>query len=363
MKKRMLSQDIVKGLAILVVCQLHALQVTKFIFYPLVALFGFIMPVFIFLSGYNYHQKQLPPAVMIRNRVGRILKIYLIWCFAMFVIMGSYFYLHGSGTPLEILRSFGAHLLSESGCKMLGIIVPTAMFQHVLGPCWFIQYLISASVVFFLFVDYALRSFKHLFSTVSALILTTFLFLQFRIYLPWGFHCAPALAALMIIAARLAKDNQFFAPTSRPVWTVVNTLISLIIVDAIQFRFPSGGILGAGLLGEYYGSIEVCFLVCFGVFGTYFLINLGKLIEKIPYISTGLIWLGRHSLEILLLHRPIAYLIREAMGLPHFISGNPLFIEKITPENLIAFLLIFVFMIPMLIAFDKYKARKKADAV
>ena len=358
----MLSQDIVKGLAILVVCQLHALQLTKEIFYPLVALFGFIMPVFIFLSGYNYHQKQIPPSVMIKKRVGMMLKIYLVWCFAMLVIMGTYFYFHKDGTPLEILRSFGAHLLSESGCKMLGIETPVTMFRHVLGPCWFLQYLITASFVFFLFVDYALKSFKHLFSVVSALVLTTFLFVQFHIYLPWGLHCAPALAGIMIIAARLSKDGQFFAPTSKPVWTAVNVLVSLIIVDTIQVSFPSGGILGAGLLGEFFGSIEVFFLICFGVFGTYFLINLGKKIEKIPYVSNGLIWLGRHSLEILLLHRPIAYLIRDAMGLPHFISGDPLYIDKITMENLIAFLLIFVFMIPMLIAYDRYKARKKAGA-
>ena len=132
MKKRMLSQDIVKGLAILVVCQLHALQVTKEVFYLLAALFGFIMPVFMFLSGYNYHQKQIPPAVMIKKRVGTILKIYLIWCFSMLLIMGTYFFFHKDGTLTEILKSFGAHLLSESGCKMLGIVTPVTMFRHVL---------------------------------------------------------------------------------------------------------------------------------------------------------------------------------------------------------------------------------------
>ena len=88
MKKRMLSQDIVKGLAILIVTQLHSLQLTKEIFYPLVAFFGFIMPVFIFLSGYNYHPKGLSPKAMLKKRVGAILKVYLSWCFLMFVIMG-----------------------------------------------------------------------------------------------------------------------------------------------------------------------------------------------------------------------------------------------------------------------------------
>ena len=354
----MLSQDIVKGLAILVVIQLHSLQLTREIFYPLVALFGFIMPVFIFLSGYNYHPKQIPASLMIKKRVGALLKTYFIWCFAMLGIMGPYFYFHKDGTPMQILQSFGAHLLSESGCKMLGIQMPSAMFQHVLAPCWFLQHLVTATLIFYLCVDRALRSFKHIFSMTALLILTTFLFLQFKIILPWGLSCAPALAGIMIIAAILGKDGQFFDGASGPHWTFINSLVSLLIVDAIQISHPSAGILGAGLLGEFAGSIEVFFLVCFAVFGTYFLINLGKLIEKIPYISSALIWLGRRSLEILLLHRPIAYLIRDALGLPHFISGDPLYIDKITSKNLTAFLLVFLIMIPLLIAFDRYRERK-----
>lgn len=356
----MLSQDIVKGMAMLVVIQLHCLQPTMWILYPLVAFFGFIMPVFMFLAGYNYHQKQLSPFVMIRKRVGLLLKIYFSWAFANFVVMGTYFLLHKDGTPMEILRSFGASLLSESGCKMLGITVPITMFQHVLGPCWFLQYLITSSIVFYLCVDYALKSFKQTFSVTILLILITYLFLRFDILLPWGFHCAPALAAVMIIAAKLSQEGHFFDTSEKRIWTVVNSLVCLLIVDTIQITHPSAGILGAGLLGEFAGNIEVFFMVVFAVFGSYLLINIGKLIEKIPYLSTGLIWFGQHSLEILLLHRPIGYLIRDAMKLPHFVSGDPLYIDKITAENLIAFLLIFVIMIPILIFYDKFKAKRKA---
>ena len=192
-----------------------------------------------------------------------LLKIYLTWTFSFFVIMGLYFLIRKDGTPVEILRSFGAHLLSESGYKMLGLNVPTALFQHVLGPYWFMQYLISASVFFYLFVDYALKSLKHTFSVSMLLLLITFVFIQFNILLPWGLHVAPALAGIMIIAARLAQSGDFFGPASRPVWTVVNALVSLLIVDTIQVSYPSAGILGAGLLGEVTGSIEVLFLVCF----------------------------------------------------------------------------------------------------
>ncbi len=363
MKTRDLSQDIVKGLAILVVVQLHSLRLNKTLFYLLFALFGFIMPVFMFLSGYNYHPKQISPVVMMKKRVGTILKIYFSWVFLVLIVMGPYFYFHKDGTVVEILRSFGAHLLSESGCKMLGLDIPLAMFQRVLGPCWFIQYLVSASIIFYLCADHALKSLKQTFSVSTPLILMTFVFLCFRIYLPWGFQCAPALAGIMIIATSLAKSNQFTAPESRPYWTFINAFVCLLIVDAIQIFFPAAGIMGSGLLGEVAGPVEVFFLICFAVFGTYFLLKLAKPIEKIPYVSKGLIWSGQHSLEILLLHRPIGYLIRDAMHLPHFANDGTFFTDRVTMVNLIAFLLIFVFMIPMIILYDRYKAKRKAGAV
>ncbi|MBQ6383844.1 MAG: hypothetical protein IJJ42_09680 [Clostridia bacterium] len=88
----------------------------------------------------------------------------------------------------------------------------------------------------------------------------------------------------------------------------------------------------------------------FAVFGSYFIIRFSALLEKVPVISKGLIWCGQHSLIILCLHRPVAYVIRDIMHLPHFISGIPLYIDRITPENLAAFLLVFAVMVPVIMA-------------
>ena len=360
MKKRMLSQDIAKGIAILAVVGLHGLQGTKTMYYTLGPITGFIMPFFIFMTGYNHHPKAgMTPWQTAKKRVLAILKVYAGWTIGTMIVMTAWFLIRKDATLPEIMKSFAGAVLSESGCKMIGWQLPISLFQHVLAPLWFLQYLICASLIFYPIVDYALRSVRNLFSVVLLLLGITFSFVCFGIQLPWGIHCAPALAAVMLLGAQLGRENRFFAPTSRPAWAVLNTAVSFVIVNLIQFFYPSAGILGAGLLGEVAGPIEILFLCCFAVFGSYFLIHLGKLIERIPVLSRCLIWFGQHSLIILCLHRPLAYLIRDVMGLPHFISGNPLYVDSITTENLIAYLLVYAIMIPVIMAVDRLTGKAR----
>ncbi len=148
MKKRMLSQDIAKELGILIVVQLHALQLSAGLFYVLAALFGFVMPFFIFMSGYNYRSKGLSPVQAMKKRVLMLLKVYAEWTAGISIVMGAYFLIHEDGTLSEILKSFAGAILSESGCKMIGWVLPLSLFQHVLAPFWYLQYLITASCIF-----------------------------------------------------------------------------------------------------------------------------------------------------------------------------------------------------------------------
>ncbi len=362
MKQRMLSQDIAKGLGILIVVQLHALQLSAGLFYLLAALFGFVMPFFIFMSGYNYRAKGLSPVQTMKKRVLAVFRVYAAWTLGVSAVMGAYFLIHGDGTPSEVLKSFAGAVLSESGCKMIGWTLPLSMFQHVLAPYWYLQYLITASVIFCLTADYALKSLPRLFSAVILLSGVTLLFVTLGITLPWGLHCAPLLAAVMLTGARLGRNNLLFTASSSAGWTVLNSLASLVIVDLIQFFFPSAGLLGACLLGDSAGGLEVLFVFCFAVFGSFFLISFSRLLEKAPVVSKGLIWCGQHSLIILCLHRPVAYLIRDAMRLPHFQSGSPLNGEGISAENVTAFLLVFVIMVPVIMIVDSLKAKREIRA-
>lgn len=358
MSKRDPAQDIAKGLGILFVLQLHGIQLNMVCFYVFNALVAFSMTVFFFLAGYNYRDKGLSPVKSMGKRVGKLLKTYVLWTLGTFLVMGTYFLIRGDGSPDEILKSFGASVLSESGCKMIGWKLPVSLFQHVLAPYWFIQYLITASVIFYLSSKYVLVSFKRLIFAVIILLGITFAFISFKVYLPWGIHCAPSIAAIMLTGAYLGKDDKLFSITSKPFMIVLYALASIVVVDTIGYFYPAAGILGAGLLGEFIGPVEVFICYLISILGSYFLVSFGRLLNLIPVLNKCLIWLGRHTLIILLIHRPIAYVIRDVMGLPHFISGRPLYVDSITSGNLIAFLLIFVIMVPVIMMIDRLKAWK-----
>ena len=53
-KPRMLEQDIAKGIAIILVLALHTLTLNRGIYNALGGVFGFIMPFFFFMAGYNH---------------------------------------------------------------------------------------------------------------------------------------------------------------------------------------------------------------------------------------------------------------------------------------------------------------------
>ena len=54
-KNRMPELDVAKGIAILLVIALHCITIKKQYYMMLAGIFGFLMPFFFFVAGYNYH--------------------------------------------------------------------------------------------------------------------------------------------------------------------------------------------------------------------------------------------------------------------------------------------------------------------
>ena len=79
--KRMVSQDIAKGIAILLVCLLHIIEVPQIIRIICGLLFGYAMPFFLFMTGYNYKNKGLSPWQNIKKRLVQILKPLFLYSF------------------------------------------------------------------------------------------------------------------------------------------------------------------------------------------------------------------------------------------------------------------------------------------
>ncbi len=358
----MVEQDIAKGIAILVVVQVHTLQLTSVVGTLVGVLFGYAMPFFLFMTGYNYRNTGVSPWNLMRRRLWQLLKTILVYSFGIFILMGAYFLIRGEATAAELCRSYTGFLLSKWGAELIGWDLPKVLFQRLLGPYWFLQFLTTASVVFYLAVDRALRSVKHLLSVLALLVAASMILIELNVVLPWGIQNAPAVAAVMILAAWLRRHGELFSPPSKRRWTWINSIVCLLIIGLIELRYHGAGYMGAGALGAAAGGVEVFLLLAISVLGTYFLVNLSMLIEKVPVLSAILAWLGRHTLQILVLHMTVMHVIRDLLRLP---QTNPteLFVERIPPENALVFFLTLVVVSALILLCDRLKgrmARKKA---
>ncbi len=353
--KRMLSQDIAKGLAIMLVIAVHTYQVSKPVGAVFAIFFGYLLTYFFFMSGYNYKNKGLTYLQNIKKRTVQILLPLLIYSLAVFVVMGAYFLIRGEATIPELLKSYFVFAISKWGAKLIGWNMPQVLFQRLLGPCWFLQYLVMANFIFYAVVDWAIVNGKRLISCVVGLCSISTLLLAFNIILPWGIQDAPAIAALMIVAAYCKKENLLFAEPSKKYWTIINCIVCVAAIAIIELLFNGAGFIGAGELGTTtaLGAGETYVMIIIGVIGTYFIVNVSKLIEKIPVVSKFLIWIGQHTFLILILHLSFVHIIKDILNLPQTNSAEQLFVEHPIHMNAVALLIAYIVIPLFLLLHDK----------
>ena len=324
-KKRMVSQDIAKGLAILLVVFVHSVKVNKGIGSVIGVLFGYIMPFFLFISGYNYNDKGQGIANNLKRRLKQLLIPFIIISFLIFTIMGTYFVLMGEGSISDVVKSFLIFLSSKWALPYFGLEFNQVLFQRILGPCWFIQFLIVADIIFIPAQQFAKDDDKILFLLCFTFTILSAVLIHFRIYLPWGIQNAPAIACSMLIANKLKNIDGLFSDTIKKKWTIVNCVICIITIAVIQLCFNGAGYFGAGDLGGVLGGVEVLVYYLISLFGTYFIVNFCKLIEKTVIIKDFFCFFGQHSFIILMVHMSIVHILKNIFSLPQWNAADGLF--------------------------------------
>lgn len=329
MKERMISQDIGKGIGILVVILTHTIQANRILGSVMAILFGYIMPYYMFMAGYNYHPNGLTPWQNIKKRNIKIFKAMIISSLIIGVIMGAYFLIRNEATLYELIRSYGVFLISKWGAKSLfGITLPQIHYQRLLGPYWFLQFLMVANVFFYLFVDKATKSVKSLTSYTILLSGISVLLIEYGVVLPWGIQNAPAIASVMILGVWFKKQELLSTENTNTKFVIINCIVCLLTIALIQLNYNGAGYVAAGALGEVCGGAEIYLFIVISVIGSYFLINFSNVIKKVPVLSDVLIWFGRHTLLILLSHITIVHILKDIFGLPQFNAAEQLFVDK-----------------------------------
>lgn len=360
--KRMVSQDIAKGCAILMVCLLHIVEVPQIIRIVVGLTFGYAMPFFLLMTGYNYRNKGLTPWQNIKKRLVQILRPYLLYTFIIAVFMSIHFVLNGEATVMQCVQSYAGFLISKWGTPYLGWDLPKILFQRVFGPLWFIQFLIPASVIFYLFVDKALEDKKHFWIITLALATVSVIMIELGLVLPWGLQDSCAIAAIMIMGAYIRKDGRLFTDKPQNKYTLFNCLICLVVIAVIELSGNTAGYFPSGEMSAVWGGPEVYVTMLISFVGSYLLINISRLIERVKPLANMYIWLGRHSLLILFLHLSIAHLVIDFFGYQQMITDFPVAVEHISIDQIITFVVTMAIMIPIILGIEKLQKRKEKKA-
>ena len=135
-----------------------------------------------------------------------------------------------------------------------------------------------------------------------ALLCVTCLFVHREITLPWGIHAAPLLASIMLFGALFGQKKLLHKGTIPTRWNTLNTLAAFGIYLTFGLAFPKAGQFAAGMLGHDIGYWDVYVTLLAAILGSYILVNVSKIVEKVKPLGAALRWCGENSLAILLLH-------------------------------------------------------------
>ncbi len=317
-KTRMVEQDIAKGLAIILVMMLHTLTLKREVFLVLGGVFGFILPFFFFMSGYNHRPGKYTFAQNVKKRSAQMLIPFITFLTIVTAISGIYYHFAEGHTLRQIVDIYLKALLTKPLASLLGIEVPYGGMWSCVMVFWFIQMLFTASVVFFLVVDRCLSSLASLISICCGLMAVSMLLAHFEIRLPFYISEAPAIACLMIVGAAFGKHNLLGPDIGRKK-IVLNAVIAYIIflVFAAMFR-GSGFIMGGQLSSEPLFEWNVPLTLLFAVTGSYAFVHFCKLLTGLGIISSALIWCGNHTFALLLLHNLVQLFVCRIFGLEPF---------------------------------------------
>lgn len=322
-KKRMTEQDIAKGLAILLVVFVHSVELKTTAMNWLVATTGYAMPFFFFMSGYNYKPGRGTWGQNVTKRAKQLLLPLLYYSVGIYVVMTVYFLFRQETTVSFALRSFGSFWLTRPLSEWVGIATDMTAdpFFALLVQGWFLQFMMSAYLVFYLVADFALKNASRFISVCIGLLSVTCAFVSFEVTLPWGLHAAPLVAAMMLAGAMFGKQKLLHRETVSAKWNLLNVLAAFGIYLILGLLYPRAGQFAAGMLGHGIGFWDVFITFLAAILGSYILVNISKLVEKVPGFSTVFKWCGVNSLTILLVHmcfirlfNDVFHVVKQPMG-------------------------------------------------
>ena len=316
-KARMLEQDIAKGIAIILVMALHTLTIKKGIYNILGGLFGFIMPFYFFMAGYNHRPYRYSYKEIIRKRIKQIGIPFFTYSISITLISGAYYMIAEGYTFKMVVDSYLTLLLTRPFASSIGIKQMTGPYTCIMVG-WFIIMLFMASLIFYAVVDFALSKPGRFISIFTGLLMVTMVFAHFDVVLPLHVCEAPAVAAIMLTGA-LFGQKELLAPKLKRWVIVLNSLVAygIFVILALMFR-GSGFITGGNMWDKTLKEWAVVLSAVYAIVGTYPFVHFCRCLTKTGFLCKALVWCGNYSLKLLFIHGVVQLFICAILGLKPF---------------------------------------------
>lgn len=287
-KKRIQWIDLIKALGIYLVVLGHSNCVGILRKY----IYSFHMPIFYFLGGFTINFNKYNNIIdFIKDKSKKLLLPYL--CINLFTVPFYFFY-----TQFLVQRDFNIFIILK------GILIGNSDILFLLnGPTWFLLTLFLSELLFYIIYRIYGDSRKELFSVMMLLILIGYAesITSNNLLMPWHLNCVPIATSFVILGylfknyynenKKTISNYHFYIPV---ILIFIGGYISVYLNGNVSFG------------GNNYRSLLLTFTSCWASLFGYILLAIKFDNIKMKFLS----FIGKSSIIILALHKPIIWVLR-----------------------------------------------------
>ena len=297
------------------------------------------MPLFFILGGATFRPEKYSGIMdCIKDKAKKLLIPYL--CINLFTIPFWYIYCNYMSNKvfdiIEILK---------------GIIIGNANINMIVnGPTWFILTLFLGEILFYILYKIFNGDRKHLFNVSILLIIIGYVeaITSRKLLMPWDINLLPVACALIIIgylAYGYIKENEEKIKKTNILIPLALMAIGLYISVWVNGNVSFGG--------NNYKSIILTFSALFSTIA-----GLTLILTKIKKCSL-LSFIGKNSLIILAIHKPIIYIVRYFVPSFKTVSWNSTLIGILVFIGILPITYLIQRFAPFLVGdFSRYNLKK-----
>lgn len=274
--------DIARGLGIMLVIISHAHGLSSY-------LINYYIPIFFVISGFTYHEGR-SYTENIKKKAKRLLIPYFGYSF---VLLAIYV---GLGRTMEETKSALFGILYSRFClyDMSTHTDNVFLFTIANGAMWYLTAFFTASLVYHLVIDIALKNKRNLSLVFAGLTAATMLLAELPVLLPWSIDIACVGAIFMMIGTLLERSG--FYEKKYKLWQVLCIFVAYMLLSAAN---P-----GINMSVREYGVYErwsVPLFILIGTSGSMLCIWVAQWIEN-TVIGTVVEYIGKNTIVLMAFH-------------------------------------------------------------